>query len=433
MSRIQDLPPELQSEIVRSLSDLIPLHEHDIDLYCLARTCRAFNEATQPFLYTKYIHSGPKQMVQLLMTVTRCPELAAMVRFASVKEYGECTSKITDTRESTDEDEIHEGNIAHLFGIIGKRLGYPTRELHRKSNMHESDEQFNMNYLLVGLIHMFSNIQTLCVKRISGNSCGVFRNPWFAKESVAAMYYSKLASRPRFFAALKHVEYTQASSIGFDPLQLSDVAPVLGLPTLRCLKISDFDLDSMDTFTTFQYRQSAIEELHVSKMSMARRMPLYFFCSLTSLKKLNLSFENSYYMSILHESLSLTKESLEWLELDGPIHLPGNVISLPKLAEFPRLKHIRMNYILLLGPYPYRVNLWEVLPKTLESLELLQDNHENGAEMVAQLIELVLRKETNFPVLTYISTNIPQVTEQLEESGLSTMCENERVDYRALI
>jgi hypothetical protein len=430
MSRIQDLPPELQSEIVRSLSDLIPLYEHDIDLYCLARTCRAFNEATRPFLYTKYIHTGSKQMVQLLMTVARRPELAAMIRFASVKEYGESPSQITDTKWPK---EFSTEIMAHLFEIIGKRLGYPTQELHRKSNMHESDEQFNMNYLLVGLIHMFSNIQTLCVERMPGNSCGIFRNPWFAKESIAAMYYSKLGGKPRFFAALKHVEYTQASSIGFDPLQLLDVAPVLSLPTLRCLKISEFDLDSMDTFTTFQYRQSAIEELHVSKMSMARRMPLYFFCSLTCLKKLNLSFENSYYMSILHESLSLTKESLEWLELDGPIHLPGNVISLPKLAEFPRLKHIRMNYMLLLGPYPYRVNLWEVLPKTLESLELLQDIHENGAGMVAQLIELVLRRETNFPVLKYISTNIPQVTEQLEDCGLSTICENEGVDFRALI
>ncbi|KAM3077919.1 hypothetical protein ACMFMF_004334 [Clarireedia jacksonii] len=396
MSRIQNLPPELQSEIVRSLAELIPLYKHDIDLYCLA--------------------------------LTRRPELAAMIRFASVKEYGGSPSKIIDSKTPAGEAEFHAGNIEHLLEVIGKRLGYPTRELHRKSNMLESDEQFRMNYLLVGLIHMFSKIETLCVERIPGNSCGIFRNPWFAKESVAAMYYSKLASKPRFFAALKHVEYTQASSIGFD-----DVAPVLSLPILRCLKISEFALDSIDTFTSFQYRQSAIEELHVSKMSMARRLPLYFFCSLTCLKKLNLSFENSYYMSILHESLSLTKETLEWLELDGPIHLLGNVISLPKLTEFPKLRHIRMHYILLLGPHPYQFNLWEVLPKTLESLELIQDNHENGAEMIAQLIELVLRRDTNFPVLKYISTNIPQVTDQLEECGLSTICENEGVDLRALV
>jgi hypothetical protein len=36
-------------------------------------------------------------------------------------------------------------------------------------------------------------------------------------------------------------------------------------------------------------------------------------------------------------------------------------------------------------------------------------------------------------VLKYISTNIPQVTEQLEDCGLSTICENEGVDFRALI
>ena len=153
---------------------------------------------------------------------------------------------------------------------------------------------------------------------------------------------------------------------------------------------------------------------------------LTIFRSLTNLKSFSYSPGNPKHVGFvemnpsgLRMHLPLVKDTLASLELYGSYLESDKTDLLGSLHDFVKLKNISIQAALLIGGAHSKAekDLWEYLLKALEGLTLWADGSygvENREDILDQIAEVVLRKESHFRALEKLTID------QIEGQGVES-------------
>ncbi|RDW63264.1 hypothetical protein BP6252_10809 [Coleophoma cylindrospora] len=252
-----------------------------------------------------------------------------------------------------------------------------------------------------------------------------------------AIHTQSVSSSSPFFKMLKHVDYDW----GFQETAMGIVDHFFYIPSIRTLSIRSLSLYNFSWVPSLS--SSNIEELNFSSNWMDASAWAALLAPLKSLKKLNYSTghpSDDKIMGLnpagLVNALSTVNNTLETLKLEAFFLNGGEEDFLGSLQHFRRLKRVVVQLALLIGTENSRGSkmLWELLPSSLETLNIWDARTGGGnildrEDAIAQIMEFVLRKETEFPLLKHvaITSGFGSVKE------LSKVCRKNGIEFHGLI
>ncbi|KFZ15684.1 hypothetical protein V501_02617 [Pseudogymnoascus sp. VKM F-4519 (FW-2642)] len=428
MGSLLDLVPDILTEIVRALSEDISLAASDKDLYRLALTCRQLFRITEPFLYTKLVFPDLRQAKQFLRTILEKPTYAAKVKYLALEQRDE------DQDYEDEEEEHDDGNddgedtrgintmeakeLAQLVEAYDN-LGLPENiDSGRDDWISALRHQTN---LAIGAIIALSlpNLESIQMEFPDS----VEDSSKFICQAIQAATPQNLPSvAGRFLSNLREVRYFQTALEYIIPL--NEIRSYFYLPSLRTLEVNHL---SADAFTWSPPLTSCnIETLSLLSAGVENEAWGVIFRSMTNLKHLSYSPGNARHfnsisaVSALGENLTLVKSTLETLHMSD-FYLgfgPPEDDFLGSLNDFPRLERLSIQIALLIGSAECKAEkaLWEMLPRPLEDLEIyLEHDHdvEDREDVIEQVAEVVLRRESHFPGLRRLVVR----SRRLQETG----------------
>lgn len=436
MERLLDLAPGVLTEIVRALSEDISLAASDKDLYRVALTCRRLFRIAEPFLYTKLVCPDLRQAKLFLRTILEKPAYAAKVKYLAL-EQGDEDEEDDDHEEEDHEDEEEEHDDGNDDGEDTR--GINTMEAKELAQLIEAYDNLSLpenldlgrddwisalkhqTYLAIGAIIALSLPNLERFEIVFPNS--VEDSSKFIRRAIQAATPQNLPSvAGRFLSNLREVEYFQAALEFIIPL--NEIRSYFYLPSLRTLEVNHLEADAFTWSPPLT--PCNIETLSLESAGIENEAWGVLFKSMTNLKHLSYSpgsarhFNSISAVSALGEHLTLVKSTLETLHMSD-FYLgfgPPEDDFLGSLDDFLRLERLSIQIALLIGSAECKAEkaLWEMLPRPLEDLEIyLEHDHdvEDREDVIEQVAEVVLRRESQFPGLRRLVIR----SRRLQETG----------------
>ncbi|KAF7869872.1 hypothetical protein EAF04_004656 [Stromatinia cepivora] len=436
-SRLQTLPLELQFNIIECLQASYSEFEIDRSMYSLARTCRQFHEIIEPLLYSRYSdeRQSPTNLGRLIQTLMLRPDLwqrvkkfsivldqqkwrggLSMLRYDRVfKDAGRLKTIMSQKPDKLEGLELQRHKkaqeIAHLLGdwkSFARIVTEPGKVFRRGSlrwgcTYHE---------LLITVLTLLSpGIQKLQIKR-------PWRLPGWAEWEHAIPGVFDLGYTPLKLLALEEVSYITSPRVTYNEdffrykTGTDEIDVLLKLPTLKVLKVSGFAFRASRNRWLTEPQSCAIESLHLAQ-DFNVYFPGYFtFLSLFHGLQ-NFSYDGKFQDIVKPEffwdimkGLLANRETLQSLSLTSICRLKNDHSHLhvsEGFKNFPRLKTIRIQLDLLIGAKDEsaQFQLKNILPTSLESLELCLQSQYESPDIQNQLLGLVSSKH-EFPCLKMV-------------------------------
>jgi hypothetical protein len=402
------LAPELLHIIIQCI---IPEWEStmDTDLYRLARVSRRLYNITEPFLYTKFIQEDSidsKSTSALLRTLLEKPEYASRlkimrgcIRSTNEREYyGPKKNDVAEGANGSEDLPLRMVNVCKKFNIPSdKRL---TLEQWIHALTTRSPEA-----CFAILVLLLPNLKSL--EMITYTNCDD-ENAIFISQALNLTTQQLDNVLPN----LENLSYGADES----SIHMEEITPFIYLSTLRKVSLDSLSVD--EDFTWAGPLTSHIVCLEIESSGIADEVWPVLLQPMRQLKRLTYTPGNPKIVGDMENSpeglgagLRVVKSTLEYLYV-GEYFLEYEVSHLGILHDFPRLREIDIQMGILIGleENKSKDELWEMLPFALEKATFKGGpdawsnyNDKCRQDMVEQVIGVILRSETHFPTLKYIS------------------------------
>ncbi|KAF7886365.1 hypothetical protein EAF00_010468 [Botryotinia globosa] len=440
MSAIGIVPPEILTEIVEILRESYSPFQLDKSVYSLAVTCRIFNRICEPLLYSRYNNKNGIKSIRKLSEFVRLlilrPDRWPDFKLVSIS-WGYGISRVSLSR---DQHMEMLANVPFLETAIDRlpdelyrlqsRPGNENREVETrqpcpthvadltKAFKRLLDVNITQTYpeLLIFILTILSPyIQKLQIRKNNsganapnhhwrGQVFTVVGPPKFV--SLEELHYVAVIARtshPRV------VIYTRLNA------QLLDI--FMKIPTLKKLKVDGFAFQSESlSHEVTNLRSCAVESLDLRYNFEVHFMNWkIFFPIFKKLKHFSYGGNSKAmfrdgrhvdslvvpeFLDELMQGILVHRNSLESLSLMG-VHrsisdyMYRRILNAPVFTQFSCLKHMKMQLNLLIGWEGHSVGLrlHEILPNSLETLELWCQNRLGYVTLTRELLGLKRHKE----------------------------------------
>ncbi|KAF7947689.1 hypothetical protein EAE96_008769 [Botrytis aclada] len=410
------IPPELLSKIVKDLRDSYSPFELDKSVYSLALTCTIFYRVCEPLLYSRYSNEDQHigKLSQYIRMLIWRPDRWPDVKFVSIewspRTYGGSLS-IDEHIEMLEDVPFLATAINRLPDMLCRPLNqtkdkFGEVEKREPCTTYVTDLEEAFERLLdVGVVQTYAElliyiftilnpyIERLQIKMKTAEGYDVGRG-WrpqiFTKET------------PLKFISLEELHYDTAAvhisrlrdGISITLLSAGELDLFMRVPTLRKMKVDGFVFRTdMPSRWVREPGSCAVESLDLTYnfrfhfaewkvfLSVFKELKHFSYCGFARYMYLNGSRYSSFvpqFLKKLMQGIFVHRNSLESLSLmrinrSISDYAYLRILTTPGFTQFSCLKHMKMQLELLIGleDESFGFRLHELLPKSLETLELL--------------------------------------------------------------